>query len=139
MRFEASLVVRTSREKAYAAYTDFESMPKWSKRMKTVTVKRNQGGRVTIGITTASGKRASRDLRLITPARVESDGETRFTLIKSIVKFEETAGGTMVSASLEVRFKGHWGWILKTSGKMAAEASAMDELEAFAKYAESIP
>ncbi|MDG6989378.1 MAG: SRPBCC family protein [Nitrososphaerota archaeon] len=137
MRFEVSLVVRTSRNRAYAAYTDFEAMPKWSKQMRAVTVTRNEGGRVTIGITMASGKRASRDIRLVTPARVESDGETRFTLAKSTVEFEETTGGTRVTALLEVRFKGHWGWILKTRGKMEAEASAMEELEAFAKYAES--
>ena len=114
-----------------AAHPDFhdERWPRWRSKYE------NQYTRFSLERPGHSSKMIT--LRAMTV--MKRLGETRFTLIKSIVKFEETAGGTMVSASLEVRFKGHWGWILKTSGKMAAEASAMDELEAFAKYAESIP
>ena len=140
MRYEASLVVKVPRDKAYSAYTDFESMPKWSKQKLEVKVSRREGDAVYLeGTSGTQGRKKARELRLFPPERVESEGETRFTRTKSVVTFGEVPEGTRVTASLEVRFKGRWSWILRTRGRTEAESSALEELASFAKYAEALP
>ena len=140
MHFEVSLVVKVPRAKAYSSYTDFEAMPRWSKDKREVKVVRREGD--TVYIERASGTRGSREVRemkLSPPDRVESEGETTFTRTKSVVRFEEVPEGTRVTASLDVKLKGRWSWVLKTQGKTEAESSAMEELMSFAKYVEGGP
>jgi len=140
MHFEVSLLVRVPRAKAYSAYTDFEAMPKWSKQTKSVTVSKRGEGTIHLeSVAAGSGRRAAREMRLFPPERVESGGETRFTRTRSAVRFEEVAGGTKVTATLDVQIKGRWGWVVKTQGRAEAESSAMEELALFARYAEDIP
>jgi len=136
MHFEASLVLKVPRDKAYLAYTDFESWPKWSKDRSEVKVSRRDGN--TVSFESHAGSRA-RALKLFPSERVESEGETRFSRTKSIVMFEDASEGTRVTASLDVELKGHWSWLFKTQGKAVAEASALEELSSFAKYVESLP
>lgn len=140
MHFEVCIMVKVPRGKAFAAYTDFEAMPKWSERRDAVKVLKREGDTVLLETSLhRSGRKGLREVRLTPPERVESHGETRFARTESVVSFEETAGGTKVTASLEVRFKGHWGWVLRTRGRVEAEALAMEELKAFARHAESLP
>ncbi len=140
MSFEVSLVAKVPRDRAYSAYTDFEAMPKWSKQTKAVTTsKRGEGVVYLESVSAVGGRRITREVNLFPPQRVESEGETRFTRTKSVVKFEEVSEGTRVTASLDIKFKGRWGWVLKTQSKAGAESSAMEELAAFAKYVESLP
>ena len=122
VHYEVSLVVNVPRDKAYSAYTDFEAMPRWSKQ----------------GATREKVCSAAEKSKLFPPERVESEVETRSRTSKSVVTFEEVSGGTKVTASLDVRLKGHWSWILKTRSKADAESSAMEELASFAKYAEGV-
>lgn len=139
MHFEVSIVVRVPRSKAYSIYTDFEATPKWSKQLRAVSASR-RGDTVYLESTSAEGGRKSfRELMLFPQERVESEGETRFTRTKSVVRFDEVAEGTKVTASLDVNFKGHWGWVLKTRGKAEAETSAMEELASFGRYVEGLP
>ncbi len=138
MRFEVSLVVRVSRDKAYSTYTDFESMQRWSRQKHGMKVSRREGNTVYLE-GTSGGRTRAREMKLFPPERVESEGKTRFTRIRSVVRFEEVPEGTRVSASMDVQLKGRWSWILKTQGKAESESSAMGELNSFAKYVEGLP
>ena len=137
MHFEVSLTVKAPRAKAYSAYTDFEAMPRWSKQCSSVRVGRSGGDTVRLEIG-GGGRTVVRELRLFPPERVESEGETRLTRTKSAVTFEDVPGGTRVTASLDVDFKGRWGWVFRTRSAEEAESSAMEELASFAGYAESL-
>jgi uncharacterized protein YndB with AHSA1/START domain len=138
MHFEASVVAKVPRAKAYAAYTDFEAIPRWSREKGEVRVSRTEENKVYLG-RGSSGRRLFKEMKLFPPERVESEGETRFTRTKSVVRFEEVPAGTRVTASLDVQLKGHWSWILKTQGKLEAESSAREELNLFARYVEGLP
>jgi hypothetical protein len=140
MHFEVSLVVKVPRVRAYSSYTDFESMPRWSKDKHEVRVARREGGTVYLERTPGTGgSRGAREMKLFPPERVESEGETRFTRTRSVVSFDEVPEGTRITASLDVELKGRWSWIFKTKGKAEAESSAMEELGSFAKYVEGTP
>ena len=139
MRFEASLVVRAPRGRVYSAYNDFEATPRWSKQTKAVSVTKREEGKVSLESMSASGRKVARELSLFPPERTESEGETRFMRTKSVVKFEDVPEGTRVTASLDMQFKGRWGWVLRTRGRAEAESSAMEELASFARYVESLP
>ena len=105
MRFEASLVVRVPRDKVYSAYADFEAMPKWSRQTRAVTLVKRERDVVYLETALAGGgRKTAREMRLFPPERVESEGETRFTRAKSVVRFEEVPEGTKVVASLDVQF-----------------------------------
>ncbi|MCL4355101.1 MAG: SRPBCC family protein [Nitrososphaerota archaeon] len=136
MRFEASVVVRAAHEKVYSAYTDFGAAPKWSSQAKAAVV--SADGNLVRLETEGNGRKVIREMRLFPPERVESEWETRFTRASSVVKFEDLQEGTRVTATLDIRFKGHWGWILRTRGKADAESSAAQELNSFARYVEAL-
>ena len=138
MRFEVSIAVKAAREKVYYAYTDFEAAPKWSKQASAVAASVT-GNTARLETTSAgNGRKSVRVVKLFPPERVESAGETRFTRTSVIVRFEEVPDGTKVTATLDVRFKGRWGWVLRTPGKADVESSALEELASFAKYAEKL-
>lgn len=138
MRFEVSLVVRAPRDRVYSAYTDFEAAPRWSRKKRAIKIARKEADTVYLETPGAAAGRAMREMKLFPQARVESEGETRFTRTKSVVTFEEAAGGTKVTASLDVQVKGHWGWLVKTQGRAEVESSAMEDLTAFANYVEAL-
>jgi uncharacterized protein YndB with AHSA1/START domain len=140
LHLEVGLLVRVPRDKVYSAYTDFEAMPKWSKRAEGgVTMKREGNAVYLVGAAGRDGRKAVRKMELFPPERVESQGETNFTRTKSVVRFEEVPGGTKVVASLDVQLKGHWGWVMKTQSRAESESSALEELTSFARYVESLP
>jgi len=137
MHFEVSLVIRVPPAKVYSSYTDFESMPRWSKDKHEVRVARREGNTVFLERTSGIGaRRGAREMKLFPPERIESEGETRLTRTRSVVRFDEVPEGTRITASLDVELKGRWSWIFKTQGKEEAESSAMEELSSFAKYVE---
>jgi len=138
---EASFIVKASLETAYQAYTDFESMPKWSKQASSVRIIRKEGDSVQLEVEAASKGRAHKvvsELRLRPMESVESEGETRFTRTKRTVSFTACPEGTKVTASLDVNMKGSWGWIFRTHPRADAEASATEELASFANYVEGL-
>jgi uncharacterized membrane protein len=140
MHFETSLTLNVPPARAYAAFTDFESMPKWSKQVTSVRVVAREGDSVQLEAESASGgmsRVARRTMRLFPPVRVESEGETRLTHTKRAVLFEEVATGTKVTAILDVRVKGFWGLFLSTPESDSAEASVVEELASFGRYAEA--
>jgi hypothetical protein len=132
MHYEVSLIVKVPRGKAYSAYTDFGSASKWSKA-KDVRVSDRQGD--VVHLQSGGG---TRTMRLFPQERVESTQESRLAKTRSVVRFEDVPEGTKVTASLDVDFKGRWGLLFKTQPKPAAESSALEELRAFASYAESL-
>jgi uncharacterized membrane protein len=146
LRLEVSHVVKAQPEKVYAAYTNFESMPMWSKHLTEVRITKRDGDTVYLASegVTAGGRRRKTGgtLRLLPPERVESESETRFTRTKRIVSFETVleGEGTKVTATLDVQVKGLWAMVLSTRvTKEDAEASAMEELTSFARFVESSP
>lgn len=141
MHFEVSRVLRAQPGPVYAAYTDFEATPKWSKHIKAVRVSGREGDKVFLETEAVSSKgkerRTAGSIRLIPPSRVESEGETRFTRTKRVVTFEPAEGGTKVTASLDIEMKGMWGVVLSPSAKKEnAEAYAQEELDSFASFVE---
>ncbi|MDG6941346.1 MAG: SRPBCC family protein [Nitrososphaerota archaeon] len=137
MRFEASVLVKAPRERVYSAYIDFEAAPRWSKQEKVLSTSVT-GKVVRVETTAGNSRKVVREVRLFPPERVESDGETRFTRTSSVVRFEGVPEGTKVTASLDLRFKGRWGWVLRTRGKTEVESSAFEELASFARYVEAL-
>jgi uncharacterized membrane protein len=142
MHVEVSIVIRAALDKVYSAYTDFESMPKWSKQLTTVKVAKREGDAVYLevgGVPDGKQRRAARKLRLLQSNRIESESETRFTRTKRTVMFDEVPEGTKVTAMLNVQVKGAWAKIFTTRGsKDEVESSALEELNAFARYVEGV-
>jgi uncharacterized membrane protein len=140
MHFEVSLIVRVPCHKAYSAYTDFEAMPRWSSQKQAVRVSKREGNKIYLEMAPGKGgRKTTREMKLFPLERVESEGETSFTRTRSVVSFKEVPEGTKVTASLDVQVKGRWSWVLRTRGKAEVEASALEELTSFAKYAENLP
>lgn len=141
MHYEVSLVIRAPRGKVYSSYTDFASSPRWSKQKDVVRISGKEGNSVYLESEGASGggKKSTRVMKLFPQERVESESETTFTRTLSLVRFEEVAEGTKVTASLDVQVKGHWALIMKPRGKTDVEPSALQELTSFASYVESLP
>ena len=131
------MVVRAAREKVYSAYADFGAAPKWSLQTRAVVVSAT-GGTVRLETTKEDGSKVAREMRLFPPERVESEWETRFTRAHSVVKFEAVPDGTRVTTTLDIRFKGRWGWVLRTQNRAEAESSAKQELKSFASYVEAL-
>ncbi len=131
-------------ERVYAAYTDFEAMPKWSKHLTAVRITKREGDAVFLESEGASSRgrrrKTVRMLRLLPPDRVESESEARFTRTRRTVAFEKVleGAGTKVTATLDVQVKGRWAMVLSTRvRKEDAESSALEELAAFARFVES--
>jgi uncharacterized protein YndB with AHSA1/START domain len=139
---EVSYVVRAKREKVYAAYTDFEAWPKWSKSTTAVRVVKREGGTARIESTTVSGGRPHNtvaELVLSPPQGVETEGKTRLTRTRRTVRFEDVPEGTKVTAVLDVGVSGLWALVFKPLGKDEAESSALEGLRSFADYVEGLP
>jgi len=141
LHVEVSFIVKARREKVYAAYTDFENWPKWSREVSTKIIGR-EGNVITVQSETVSARRPRTAVARLTtfpPERVETEGETRFTRTRRLVRFEEVPEGTKVTASLDAFVKGRWGWILAPRLNENAGTSALEELKSFATYAEGLP
>jgi uncharacterized membrane protein len=146
LRLEVSHFVKAQPEKVYAAYTDFEAMPKWSKHLTAVRITKREGDTVFLekeGVSSRGRRRKTGGMvRLLPPDRVESESETRFTRTKGTVAFEKVpeGEGTKVTATLDVQVKGLWAMVLSTRvGKDDAESSALEELASFARFVEGPP
>lgn len=128
-------------EKVYAAYTDFEAMPKWAKQVRALRVIGREGSRIRIeseGLRGGTRRVSTEELTLSPPSGVESEAETRFTKTRRFVRLEEVSEGTKVTAVLDVRVKGVWSWILSPRVREDAESSAREALAAFARYVEDL-
>ncbi|MGA2199072.1 MAG: SRPBCC family protein [Nitrososphaerales archaeon] len=140
MHLEASITVSAPRRKVYAAYTDFESMPKWAKELTAVRITKREGDTVFLESEGVLGARqgAVRRLRLSQPSTVECESETKFTRTKRTIAFEEAPEGTKVTATLDVQVKRPWGKILSTREADEFEPSVQEELTSFARYVEDL-
>jgi len=141
VHLEASITVSAPRGKVYAAYTDFESMPKWAKDIAAVRIAKTEGDAVYLESESAlsASRKAARKLKLSQPRMVECESETRFTRTKRTIAFEEVSEGTKLTATLDVRVKRPWGSILSTREADEFEPSIQEELASFARYVEGLP
>ena len=146
MHLEVSRIVKAEPEKVFAAYTDFEAMPKWSRHLTAVRVSKREGDTVYLeseGVSSRGTRRKTVGaLKLLPPGRVESESETRFTRSRRTVAFEAVPDGegTKVTATLDVEVKGFWGVLLRPGVKKeVAESSATEELASFAAFVEGAP
>lgn len=140
MRVEISATAKVPVKTAYDAFTNFETMPLWSRSSKAVKVLERQGNTVSLQVTDArSGTVGTRRLKLNPPGGVVSESETRFTHTEMMVEFTEVPQGTMIRATLDVHVKGAWSRILTTRGRDEVEPSARQELSAFVNYIEALP
>jgi len=139
---EVQQIVRAPLGKVYAAYTDFESWPKWSNQVNSVTILRKEGTLTRIRTDVLQHDRTVAyvtDLTASPQQRVEAADETRTTRRRRTVTFEDLPDGTRVTAQLDVLVKGWWSAIFVPRGREEAEASAREGLAAFASYVEGIP
>ncbi len=139
MHVEASQVVRAPRERVYAAYADFESWPKWSKRLKRVRIVEANGNTVSLETEAERGGRtrvSSTRLTLSEGFKSETESETKLTMTKRTVKFEDVPEGTKVTAVLDVHVKGLWSALFVPRGRAEEESTAMEGLKSFAEYVE---
>jgi len=142
VHLEIAVTVRATRDKVYAAYTDFGSMPKWAKVRGAVAVTKREGDTVYLegeGGSKRRGQRAGRRLKLTEPSLVESESETRFTRTKRTVSFEDVPEGTRVTARLDVQVKGLWAKLLATRESEEFEPQIREELASFVRYVEGLP
>jgi len=142
LHMEVSYLVKARRETVYAAYTDFETWPKWSREETNAKVIGREGDVVTIQSEIISrGKRRMAVAKLATspPEQVESEGETRFTKWKRLVRFEDAPEGTKVTASLDVFVKRRWAWIFAPRLNEEARTSVLERLKSFSEYVEGLP
>ena len=142
MHVEVSILVRAPLEKTYAAYTDFESWPKWSAQATDVKVIGREGSAVRIMSVSGSHERTRisiTNLVLTPPEKVESTSVKRLTRTRRTVTFEGTSDGTKVSAVLDVEVNGLWRVIFAPRGREEAESAAREGLKSFAEYAEGLP
>jgi uncharacterized membrane protein len=139
LRVEISATAKVPVRAAYEAFTNFETMPLWSRSSKAVKVLERQGDTVSLQVTDArSGAVGTRKLKLTPPGGVESESDTRFTHTKMLVEFTEVPEGTMIRATLDVNVRGAWSRILTTRGRDEVEPSARQELTAFVSYIEAL-
>jgi len=142
LHVEVSILVKAPLDKTYAAYTDFESWPKWSAQANSVKVVSREGN--TVRIVSESGPptrvRISTTNLVLTPQeKVESTSVKRLTETRRTVTFKSTSEGTEVTAVLDVEVNGIWRVIFKPSGREEAEMTARKGLKSFADYAENLP
>lgn len=134
--------MKAQRDKVYAAYTDFEAWPKWSRQATAIRVVGREGNTVRIESETALGGKLRTSLGKLTlspPELVESESETRFNKTKRAVRFEDVPEGTRVTAVLDVQVKRPWSLIFAPRGKDVAESLAREGLRSFSEYVESLP
>jgi len=142
LHVEVTILVRSPLEKTYAAYTDFESWPKWSAQTTEVKVIERNGDVAKIKSTSRPNERArvsTTNLVLTPPVKVESTSQKRLTRTRRTVKFEGAPEGTKVTAVLDVRVNGFWRVIFAPTGREEAESFAQEGLKSFASYVESLP
>lgn len=136
-------MVNAELEKVYAAYVDFEAMPHWSRHLKSVRVTGRDGDTVHLEseVISSEGDERTRvgKLRLFPSEKVVSESETRFTRSIRTVVFEHMPDiRTRVTAILDVQVKGLWSLVLRPGvRKEDAEASALEELDSFARFVET--
>lgn len=110
MRIELTQLVRAPREQVFSAWTDCEAWPTWDSALFTrVTVKERAGNTVRIDAETKfMGMRMHRTERhvLTPPERVEVTGDVPDATNTTVWTFDAVADGTMLTAVLNVDFKG---------------------------------
>ncbi len=143
MHLEVSAGLNVPPETAFSAFTDFESMPKWSKGLVSVRVTKREGDVVFFETLESSPTGEVRKVAgsvTLSDNRVDSKTETRFSVVTRSVVFDAApGGGTTVTAALDIEFKGLWGAVLRSRAKKEkAETSAREELASFARYVEGL-
>jgi len=142
MRVQVSRTVKVPREKVFAAYSDIESMPKWSGRLSATRVVSRSGNLLTYEGEVKNGggvRRFVGSLAFVPLERAETESETRFVTTKAVVTFADVPEGTRVTTTLDVNTKGIWGRLLATNSSEELKARAEENLNLFAKYVEGLP
>jgi len=105
-----SQLVRAPREQVFQAWTDCESWPKWDRVMfKRVTVTERGPNTATLDADVRfmgmKMRRTERHVRT-PPDKVDVDGSVRDSINTTVWKFEAVPEGTILTARLEIEFKG---------------------------------
>ena len=140
MRIELAQLVEAPREQVFQAWTDCEAWPKWDSKVFTrVKVNERAGNTVLIDAETKfMGLRMSRTEKhvLTPPEKVEVTGNVPNATNTTVWTFEAVPQGTMLTAVLEIEFKG----ILKLLQPVAerqARTVTREWMRAFAHYVEA--
>lgn len=132
-------MVRAARAEVFAAYTDVESMPKWSASAKGARVIAKDGGRVSFVIQaeTKKGQRTfNGELMLSPPGKVTVENESGGSITKGTVTFEDVPDGTLVTSTVEVEIKGLRRFFVRPALSEESKEVAERNLTEFARYVE---
>lgn len=141
VRVQVSHLVRAPREKTFAAYVDVESIPRWSASTGGVRVISRGESSIKFEVETQTRKgprMVEGELKLSPPGKVTIENETSRSVTKGTVTFEEAAGGTLVTSSIEVEVKGLRRFFVRPAFGEAAREVAERNLASFAGYVEGL-
>ena len=140
VRIEQSQLVRAPGEKVFQAWTDYEAWTTWDRDVFTrVTVAERVGNTARLDIETKfMGLRMPRTERhvLTPPVKVEVDGSVPIATNTTVWKFDAVPEGTMLTAILEIGFKGVLKFMDPIAGRQGRNLLSK-WMQAFAKYVEA--
>ena len=140
MRIKQAQLVKAPRERVFEAWTDYEAYPKWDGKVFTrVTVTHRAGNTASLDMETRfMGMTMPRKERhvLTPPEKVEVDGSVPIAGNTTVWTFEDVPGGTLLTAVLEVQFRGMLG-ILSPLARWQARSMLSNWMQAFANYVEA--
>jgi carbon monoxide dehydrogenase subunit G len=137
---EVNQTVKAPIEKVFAAATDYESIPKWSKVYTSMHVTRREGNVVyTEGEMRAFGIASKGTGKTIeTSERIETEGEGKNSSAKVVVTLGKASEGTKLSYVADMELRGPLASILGPFAKGKVESGLRDEGLSFAKYVEEL-
>ena len=141
--FEITETIRAPREEVFAAATDYESMPKWSKLYTSVHITKREGNIVYTDVETKARGQTSRGTTKyveIPPERIELVGESGNGASATVMlRFEPSAGGSASTNLVYVAdydFPGAAATILGPLARGMLQSTLKEEGRAFAAYVE---
>jgi uncharacterized protein YndB with AHSA1/START domain len=138
---ELTETVRAPKEKVFAAATDYESMPRWSKFYTSVRITKREGNVVNTEVQTkAFGVTATGTSKMVelSPERIEMTGEGKNSNSKVVLTFDQVPDGTKLVYIADMEAHGAMSSLLGPFAKGKIESLLREEGKAFAKYAEQL-
>ena len=128
-------------EKVFAAYSDFESRPRWSPSTKSVRAVRREGSTTWYeveGITRGYTERFTSRQTIAPPSKIEVETETRFSITRVQVTLEGVPEGTKVTSSYDIEMKGLVPKLAGAFTRGRLQRGLAEEAASFKDYLESL-
>jgi uncharacterized protein YndB with AHSA1/START domain len=140
MHFRHAQLIRAPREKVFAAFTDYESYPKWDPVVFTrvkVTERTEHTARFDAEVRFLGLRMPRTESHVLNPPdKVEVTGGIRGGTNTTIWTFESVAQGTLLTADLEARLEGALR-LLEPLAQRQLGTALPEWMSALARYVES--